>query len=62
MAGRVGNVLDWAAILLALFHMGLAIYIWSQPASDVGAVWALVVFGMLIFLMGRALRYVLAGR
>jgi hypothetical protein len=62
MAARLGNVLYWAAILLALIHVGLAIHVWAQAASDVGAVWALVAFGVIIFLIGRAFRYVLSKR
>ena len=49
-------------IVLALIHVGLAIDVWTQPASDIGAVWALAIFGVIIFFIGRAFRYVLAGR
>ena len=34
----------------------------DAAASDIGAVWALAIFGVIIFFIGRAFRYVLAGR
>ena len=39
-------------IVLALIHVGLTIDLYTQPASDIGAVWALAIFGVIIFLLG----------
>jgi hypothetical protein len=62
MAARFGNVLCWAAIIPALIHVGLAIHVWTQPVPKLGTVWALIIFAMIIFLIGRTFRYVPAGR
>lgn len=62
MAARLGNALYFAAILLALTAIGLAIYIWTQPAPQAATLWFLAIVGGVVFLIGRGFRYVLAGQ
>jgi hypothetical protein len=65
MAARLGDVLYWAgstiALLLVAFGLGLA----GIEKSSEAQLWILGIFGVLAvitWLLGRACRYVLAGR
>ena len=64
MAARLGDVLYWAAIALALIPLGLAVYIFTHEGQpgDVATGWVLVIIAAVILVIGRACRYVLAGR
>jgi hypothetical protein len=63
MAARLGDVLYWAAAMVAVLAIGRGFYAWTYgggPDSDLG--WFLIIFGVLCWLLGKAIRYVLAGR
>ena len=62
MAARLGMVLYWAGILLAVFPVGLAIYLLTQPNPQASTIWVLLIFGVVLSVGGRACKYVLAGR
>jgi hypothetical protein len=63
MAGRLGHVLGWIANLIALvaFGIGVLAALDTSDARLVG-VGVAAVIAVIIWLIGRALRYVLAGR
>jgi hypothetical protein len=64
MAARLGDVLYWTASLIALLAIGLAIYLWNYgipPNNNFGG-WFFLIVGTVTWLVGRAIRYVLAGR
>ena len=63
MAAVVGDVLYWLATLIAGITIGVAFYHWRYtPSDDPLEVWLLVAIGVVTWLVGRAIRYVLAGR
>lgn len=66
MLPRLGNVLYWLGIVVAIPLVGLGIYglIYGliRDTNPLPAVLVGLVPGVLAFILGRALRYVLAGR
>jgi hypothetical protein len=64
MVERLGHVLGWAGNILATILVGLGSYVfltnplWSDPWVFAAF---LVLLGLVVFLIGRAARYVLAG-
>ena len=63
MAAVLGDVLYWLATLIAGITIGVAFYRWMyMPSDDPLEVWFLLAIGVVTWLVGRALRYVLAGR
>jgi hypothetical protein len=62
MAGRLGQVLSWAANLIALAVLATFLVIASEETNNAGVpVLIGVVIAAVIWLAGRGLRYVLAG-
>jgi hypothetical protein len=68
MAMRLGHVLGWTANLIALAFFGIfsvAALADTGPQSPAERFWMIVFFAVIagiIWLIGRGLRYVLAGR
>ena len=60
MAARLGDVLYWAGTIIAALAIGLGVYVLNYGDQFVAGV--LIIFGILCWLLGRAIRYVLAGR
>lgn len=58
---RLGYVLGWTGLLLALPFVGLGLYGLTNAGGDAFVKWASIIVGVGIFLIGRALRYILAG-
>jgi hypothetical protein len=68
MAARLGNVLYWTGCILAglIVVLGLTIHFAVDPASAAGrspeiVIAATLVAAAIVWLVGRALRYILAG-
>jgi hypothetical protein len=63
---RLANVLYWAACLLAVALIGLGIFVMFSPYANADAKVVLPLFcgvgAIAIWLIGRAIRYVLSGR
>jgi hypothetical protein len=64
MLARLGNVLYWAGCAFAILSVGLAVFMALSPGAynPVSMVVFGAVIGVVLWLMGRACRYVLAGR
>jgi hypothetical protein len=64
MAARLGEVLYWAATMIAALALVLAVYatVAGRGADRFFPIGVIVAFGVLGWLLGRACRYVLAGR
>jgi hypothetical protein len=63
MLGRLGDVLYWAASGLAVFILTyMAWMVFQAEITDYTFVWTIVGFVVLVWLFGRACRYVLSGR
>jgi hypothetical protein len=64
MLGRLGQVLYWAAIGTAVIVelFGWALVIFSQDSGNKFFGGLVIVCGVIIFGMGRACLYILAGR
>jgi hypothetical protein len=58
---RLGHVLGWTGNIVALPLIALGLYGFSQPAGDAFVRGAAIGLGIIAFLIGRALRYILAG-
>ena len=64
MVARLGGVLYWLATSIAVLAFGGTFYAWNYgvvPNNTFGG-WFLLFVGVVTWLLGRALRYVLAGR
>ena len=63
MIARLGQVLYWAACAVAVYIAGLGIAVWhgNSTRSWVGLIYP-VGTSLLVWLAGRALLYILAGR
>ena len=64
MAERLGHVLGWTGDILGFLLAlgGLWLVTQSPPGSgDIGSGWIIVAVAALVFLIGRACRYILAG-
>lgn len=61
MAAKLGEVLYVVAKLTALLALGLAVYLLSFGMHPFG-VGVLVVFAFVVWLVGRRIKYALAGR
>ena len=63
MAAVLGDVLYWLATLIAGITIGVAFYHSMYMLSDDPLeVWFLVAVGVVTWLLGRVMRYALAGR
>ena len=62
MAARLGMVLYWVGILLAVFPVGLAIYLLTQPNPQAPIIWVLLICGVALSIAWRACKFVLVGR
>jgi hypothetical protein len=66
MVERLGNVLYWAASIVASLLIGFAVWGFNQNfgqgQQDHPFQWMALILGAIIWLFGRACRYVLAGR
>jgi len=65
MAARLGQVLYWAACGLALLTFGFVAYlilIVGVPHEDWPVIGIISAMGVVVWLIGRAFLYVLAGR
>ena len=69
MLARLGNVLYWAFSGLAILIVGLVAYLVAEDVrlglvmeNDAWAVALAVILALVLWLIGRACRYVLAGR
>jgi hypothetical protein len=65
MIERLGNVLYWTATAAAIFWIGMSTY--AEATSDYPFEWGTwasvgLGFGGLVWLAGRAIRYVLAAK
>lgn len=58
---RLGHVLGWTGNVIALPLIALGLYGFSQAAGDAFVKGAAIGLGVIAFLIGRALRYILAG-
>ena len=59
MVVRLGNVLYWAACILAALVAAFSLVVWQYDWANLALGGAI---GLGVWLVGRALRYVLAGR
>jgi hypothetical protein len=67
MLARLGDVLYWAASLIAVLILAFGAWtmMYRAPTENTDYITGLVVFGgyaLLVLLIGRACRYVLSGR
>ena len=62
MLARFGNALYWLGIVIAIPLVGLGIYALILGDNPLAAILILLVPGILAFILGRVLLYVLAGR
>jgi hypothetical protein len=55
MAARLGDVLYWAAFLIAVLAIGGAVYVWNYgvPPNNAFGGWVLLIFGAVTWLVGR---------
>jgi hypothetical protein len=60
MLARLGNVLYWAACIIAVILVGIGIEQVSQPRNNSGVFFFFAVPALIIWAVGRALRYILA--
>lgn len=61
MIERLGNVIYWAGSGLGIIFFALAAMAWYS-AVETAFVVILVIIGLLVWLTGRAVLYILAGR
>lgn len=63
MLARFGNVLYWAATVIAVCIIGLVAYavMFGDPNADRFGQGLFAFIGVVIWLLGRAFRYVLSG-
>jgi hypothetical protein len=62
MAARLGNVLYWTATTIAVLLALLAARLYEFGGSEPLAIWGVIIVAALVWLIGRACRYILAGR
>jgi hypothetical protein len=62
MAARLGRVLYWAAFGLAAIVAAVGIYVlrFAAVSGDTNAGFAFLIIAVVVWLIGRALQYVLA--
>jgi hypothetical protein len=63
MAGRFGLVVHWGCLIVAGVLLAGAVLILAQPTNDTGVIFAsgLGIAAVVIWLLGKATRFVLAG-
>lgn len=63
MAARLGNVIYWSCCVVAVIALVVGLIVLINPGRD-AAIWIPRYFGTAIgaFIVGRAARYILAGR
>jgi hypothetical protein len=59
--GRLGRLLHWIFLACAAFLIGLNAYPWLAGTDTSGEAPVWTILGAIIFLLGRGVRYVLAG-
>jgi hypothetical protein len=60
MVQRMGRVLHWFFTAMAALSLGIGVFVWLQ-IHDGGTILAGGIIAMVLLLIGRAVRYILAG-